>query len=101
MRSFTLETYAALASRSNLDIILRTVAMAAAVTVAAVILAFPLAFYMTFHASGRWRALIYLAVILPLWSSYLVRVYAWKLILAQEGILSWFINLLHLDGVFN
>lgn len=92
VRSFTLETYAALASRSNLDIILRTVAMAAAVTVAAVILAFPLAFYMTFHTSGRWRALLYLAVILPLWSSYLVRVYSWKLILAKEGILSWVVD---------
>ena len=92
VRSFTLETYAALASRSNLDIILRTVAMAAAVTVAAVIFAFPLAFYMTFHASGRWRALLYLAVILPLWSSYLVRVYSWKLILAKEGILSWVVD---------
>ncbi len=92
IRSFTLETYAALASRSNLDIILRTVAMAAAVTIAAVVLAFPLAFYMTFYASGRWRALIYLAVILPLWSSYLVRVYSWKLILAKEGILSWVVD---------
>ena len=42
---------------------------------------------------------LYIAVTLPLWSSYLVRVYAWKLILAKEGIISWFVNLLGLDGV--
>ena len=101
VRSFTLESYAALASRSNLDIILRTVAMAAAVTVAAVIFAFPLAFYMTFHASGRWRALLYLAVILPLWSSYIVRLYSWKLILAKEGVLSWVVEHTGLMGILD
>jgi putative spermidine/putrescine transport system permease protein len=101
IRSFTLETYAALFSRSNLDIILRTVAMAAAVTVAAVVLAFPLAFYMTFRASGRWRALLYLAVILPLWSSYLVRLYSWKLILAREGVVSWVVEHAGLMGILD
>ncbi|MEO8277307.1 MAG: ABC transporter permease [Thermoanaerobaculia bacterium] len=91
VRRLTFETYGQLASRANLDIVLRTAGMAAAVTLAAVLLAFPLAYYMTFRASGRWRAVLYLAVILPLWSSYLVRVYAWKLILAKEGILSWIV----------
>ena len=99
VRSFTLETYADLGSRSNLEIVLRTAAMAAAVTVAAVLVAFPLAFYMTFHASGRWRALLYLAIILPLWSSYLVRVYAWKLLLSKEGIVSWIAARAGLDGL--
>jgi putative spermidine/putrescine transport system permease protein len=42
-----------------------------------------------------------MAVTLPLWSSYLVRVYSWKLILAQEGVISWFARLLHLDGLLN
>jgi putative spermidine/putrescine transport system permease protein len=99
VRTFTLDTYVQLASRSNLDIVLRTAGMAAAVTVAAAILAFPLAYYMTFRASGPWRALLYLAVILPLWSSYLVRVYAWKLILAKEGILFWVLERTGLSGL--
>jgi putative spermidine/putrescine transport system permease protein len=99
VRSFTFETYAALASQSNFDIVLRTAGMAAAVTVAAAILALPLAYFMTFHATGRLRALLYLAVILPLWSSYLVRVYAWKLILAKEGIVSWFVARTGLGGL--
>ena len=58
--------------RANLDIILRTVLMAAAVTVAAAIVAFPIAYYAARYARGRWKALFYLGVMLPLWSSYLV-----------------------------
>ena len=45
---------------------------------------------------GKWKALFYLGVMLPLWSSYLVKVYAWKLILAKEGILTWLFAKLHL-----
>lgn len=86
---FTLSTYGELFTRSNFDIVLRTAAMATAVTLAAAVLAFPLAFFMTFRASQRARGWLYLAIVLPLWSSYLVRVYAWKLLLAKEGILSW------------
>jgi putative spermidine/putrescine transport system permease protein len=52
-------------------------------------LAFPLAFYMARHARGTHKALLYIAVMLPLWSSYLVRLYAWKLLLAKEGAISW------------
>ncbi len=92
----TLATYAELLSRANLDIILRTVAMAAAVTIAAAVVAFPVAYYAARYATGRWKAVFYLAVMLPLWSSYLVRVYAWKLILAKEGILTWLAAELHL-----
>ncbi|HBL30837.1 MAG TPA: spermidine/putrescine ABC transporter permease [Acidobacteria bacterium] len=98
VREPTLATWRALASRANLDIVLRTAGMATAVTLAAAVLAFPLAFYMAFRASRRVKALLYLAVMLPLWSSYLVRVYAWKLILAKEGILTWFLARLHLSG---
>ena len=88
--SSTLTTYARAASRpANLDIIFRTVVMAAAVTLAAAIIAFPIAYYAARYARGRWKAFFYLAVMLPLWSSYLVRVYAWKLILAKEGIITW------------
>ena len=64
--------------------------MAALVTLAAVPLAYPLAYYMARYASPRMKMLLYVVILLPLWSSYLVRVYAWKLILAKEGIISWF-----------
>jgi putative spermidine/putrescine transport system permease protein len=89
VRSVSLRTYGELFTASNLDIIRRTVAMAVAVTVACAVLAFPIAYYMARHAGPRIKALFYLAVMLPLWSSYLVKVYAWKLILAKEGIISW------------
>jgi putative spermidine/putrescine transport system permease protein len=88
-REFTLRTYAELLHPANFDIILRTVLMAASVTVASAIVAFPIAYYAARYARGRMKAFFYLAVMLPLWSSYLVKVYAWKLILAKEGILNW------------
>ena len=97
----TLATYAELLSRANLDIILRTVLMAASVTIAAGIIAFPIAYYAARYASGRWKAFFYLGIMLPLWSSYLVRVYAWKLILAKEGILTWVAAELHLTWLLN
>lgn len=101
VRQFTLRTYANLMTRANLDIVLRTAGMASAVTLSTALLAFPLAYYMARYASKRTKGFLYLAVLLPLWSSYLVRVYAWKLILAKEGILSWFILQTHLDWLLN
>ncbi|HBD90811.1 MAG TPA: spermidine/putrescine ABC transporter permease [Gemmobacter sp.] len=86
---FTLKTYAELFRAQNLDIILRTVLMAGAVTLGCAVIAFPIAYFAARFARGRWKALFYLGVMLPLWSSYLVKVYAWKLILAKEGILTW------------
>jgi putative spermidine/putrescine transport system permease protein len=86
---FTLKTYGELLLPSNFDVIVRTVTMAAAVTLASVVVAFPIAFYAARYAKGRWKAVFYLGVMLPLWSSYLVKVYAWKLILAKEGIVTW------------
>ncbi|MGB5559010.1 MAG: ABC transporter permease, partial [Paracoccaceae bacterium] len=74
---------------SNFDIILRTVSMAAAVTLASALIGFPIAYFAARYAKGRWKAAFYLGVMLPLWSSYLVKVYAWKLILAKEGIITW------------
>jgi len=99
VRRFTLATYADLFTRANMDIVLRTAGMAAAVTLTTAVLAFPLAYYMARYASPRLKPYLYLAVLLPLWSSYLVRVYAWKLILAKEGILSWLVTQLNLDGL--
>ncbi len=101
VREFTLATYAELFTPANLDVTLRTSGMAAAVTLAAALLAFPLAYYMARYATGRTKAFLYLAVLLPLWSSYLIRVYAWKLILAKEGIISWFVVRLGLQGVLD
>jgi putative spermidine/putrescine transport system permease protein len=89
VREFSLATYRQLATAANLDIVARTTLMAAAVTVAAAALALPLAYYMVRYAGLRLKAALYLAVMLPLWSSYLVRVYSWKLILAKEGIVTW------------
>lgn len=86
---FTLKTYGELLLPQNFDILLRTVTMAGAVTLASAILAFPIAFYAARYAKGRWKAVFYLGIMLPLWSSYLVKVYAWKLILAKEGIITW------------
>jgi putative spermidine/putrescine transport system permease protein len=97
VRQFTLRTYLQLFSPTNLGIFGRTAGMAMAVTIADVIIAFPLAYYIARYASPRLKTYLYIAVTLPLWSSYLVRVYAWKLILAKEGIISWFFNLLGLQ----
>jgi len=98
---FTLKTYGDLFRISNLYIILRTLVMAAAVTLASAVLAFPVAYYAARHAKGRWKAAFYLGVMLPLWSSYLVKVYAWKLILAKEGIISWAAEATHTSGLVN
>ena len=89
VEEFTLKTYAELLRPSNFDIILRTLLMSAAVTLGAAIIAFPIAYFAARYARGRWKAVFYLGILLPLWSSYLVKVYAWKLILAREGILTW------------
>ncbi len=88
----TLKTYGELLKPSNFDIILRTFLMAGIVTIASAILAFPIAYYAARYAKGRWKALFYLGVMLPLWSSYLVKLYAWKLILAKEGIVTWLLD---------
>ena len=88
-RELTLATYAELFRAQNLDIIFRTLLMAASVTLASAVIAFPIAYYAARYAKGAMKAACYLGIMLPLWSSYLVKVYAWKLILAKEGILTW------------
>ena len=100
-REFTLKTYAELFRPANFDIILRTVLMAASVTLAAAVVAFPIAYYAARYARGRTKAFFYLAVMLPLWSSYLVKVYAWKLILAKEGILKWAVEGVGASAILN
>jgi putative spermidine/putrescine transport system permease protein len=99
VRELSLDTYRDLLTRAHLEIVLRTVLMAASVTVAAAVISFPLAFYATHFAPTRLKPLLYLLVLLPLWSSYIIRVYSWKLILAKEGVISWLIAQLGLTGV--
>lgn len=101
VREFTLSTYARIFEPANLEILSRTTVMAAAVTIVDALIAFPLAYFIARYASPKLKTWLIIAVTIPLWSSYLVRVYAWKLILAKEGILSWFINLLGLSGVLD
>jgi putative spermidine/putrescine transport system permease protein len=92
----TLSTIKQLFQPANYDVIFRTVVMAACVTIASAIIAYPLSYFAARYAKGRWKAVFYLLVMLPLWSSYLVKVYSWKLILAKEGIVSWIVGKLHL-----
>jgi putative spermidine/putrescine transport system permease protein len=80
-------------------IALRTTGIAAAVTVTDAILAFPFAFYAARLAPRRLQTALFVAVLIPLWTSYLVRVYAWRLILAKDGILNWFLDHIGLGSV--
>ena len=79
-------------------IALRTVGIAAAVTVTDAVLAFPIAFYMAKVAPPRTRNVLAVAVLMPLWASYLVKVYAWRIILQEDGILNWALEPLGLHG---
>jgi spermidine/putrescine transport system permease protein len=76
-------------------VFLRTMRIAASVTVCSLLLGYPLAYYLSFHAGAR-KELLYQLVIVPLWVSYLVRGYAWKTILGSEGVLNGFLQYLHL-----
>jgi putative spermidine/putrescine transport system permease protein len=96
-----LQTYAELFTSANIGIITRTVVMAALVTVICGAIAFPLAYYMARYTTTHSKAIFYIAVMLPLWSNYLVRVYSWKLILAKEGVITWLFNLVGLGGVLD
>ena len=79
-------------------VIFRTIGIAAAVTATTAAVAFPFAYFMARIASPRLRTLLFVIVLLPLWSSYLVRVYAWKVILAHDGILNWSLGKIGLPG---
>jgi putative spermidine/putrescine transport system permease protein len=92
--TWTLANYRLIFSSGQpyLNIAKLTVEIAAAVTLTDVLLALPLAFFMARLASGRTRALLFVMVLLPLWSSYLVRIYAWTTILAHDGAINWALN---------
>jgi putative spermidine/putrescine transport system permease protein len=99
VHSWTLANFRQLLSGTYLTIIGRTVGMAALVTVTDAILALPFAYYMARVASQRGRQLLFTAVLLPLWASYIARVYAWIVILQKGGTLSWFFSKLGLGPV--
>jgi putative spermidine/putrescine transport system permease protein len=80
------------------DIVKRTVLIAALVTVTDAVLAFPIAFYMAKVASRRGKAILVVAVLLPLWSSYLVKVYSWRTMLSAGGVINWALAPLGLTG---
>ncbi|WP_224247979.1 ABC transporter permease [Hyalangium gracile] len=90
--------YTALLDDANADIVLRTVGMAAAVTVASAVVAFPIAYYVARYTEGLRKGLFYVAIMLPMWASYIVKAYAWTVILTKGGILYWFIGKLGLTG---
>jgi putative spermidine/putrescine transport system permease protein len=97
--SWTLANFNQLFTGTYLSIIARTLEMAALVTITDAVIALPFAYYMARVASPRWRRRLFTAVLLPLWASYLARVYAWIVILQKGGTLSWGFQKLGLGSV--
>jgi putative spermidine/putrescine transport system permease protein len=99
VHTFTLDNFRTLWERDVYrNVAWRTVRMAAMVTVADAVLAFPIAYYMARVASPRTRGILIVAVVMPLWASYLVKAYAWRTMLAHEGALNWALAPLGLAG---
>ena len=97
--SLTAANYLALFDAANLDIVIRTVAMAIAVSIACAAIGFPIAYYMARYARGGLRAALYIGVMLPMWASYIVKAYAWTMILSKGGVIYWLADGLGLRGV--
>jgi putative spermidine/putrescine transport system permease protein len=99
VRTFTLDNFRTLFERDVYrEVAWRTISMAALVTIADAVLAFPIAYYMARVASPRVRNLLVVAVVMPLWASYLVKAYAWRTMLANGGILDWLLEPFGLSG---
>ncbi len=98
-KTFTLSNYEDVVSSDVYrDVTVRTILIAAAVTVTDIALAFPIAFYMAKVASSRMQAFLVVAVLIPLWSGYLVKAFAWRGILSQEGVLNWLLDPIGVEG---
>ena len=96
LHQWNLQNYQKLVSSPlYIDVLLRTMRIAGSVTLCSLLLGYPLAYYLSFHAGQR-KELLYQLVIVPLWVSYLVRGYAWKTILGSDGVLNGFLQYLHL-----
>jgi spermidine/putrescine transport system permease protein len=96
LHQWNLHNYAKLFQNAvYLEVLFRSMRIAAGVTVLSLLLGYPLAYYMSFYASVR-KDVLYQLVIVPLWVSYLVRGYAWKTILGSQGVLNGFLQYLHI-----
>ncbi|MEV0318447.1 ABC transporter permease [Streptomyces sp. NPDC050658] len=99
VKSWTADNFKALLTTDVYRrVALRSVAVALGVTLLCVVIAFPVAFYTARVARPRWRPLLVVAILTPLWASYLVKAYAWRLMLAQGGPLDWALGPLGLSG---
>jgi len=95
----TLDNYVEIATEPIYRTIgVRTVLMASIVTLTTIVLAFPIAFYMAKIASARTRGVLVVSILLPLWSGYLVKVYAWRIILGETGVLNGILGPFGLRG---
>lgn len=101
LHTLTLKNYANIFAAANFDIVLRTLAMATAVTIAAAAISFPIAYYMARYATPTMKGFFYIGVMLPMWASYIVKAYSWTVILAKGGIFYWLLGKLHLAAAMD
>jgi putative spermidine/putrescine transport system permease protein len=98
-KGFSLDNYQELLdSAVYKDVAIRTIGIAAAATVTDAILAFPIAFYMAKVAGPRVKGAMVVAILMPLWSFYLVKVYAWQTMLASGGVVNWALDPFGVSG---
>ena len=98
-KGFTFDNYQELLDQSVYkDVAVRTIGIAAAATITDALLAFPIAFYMAKVASPRMKGVLVVAILMPLWSFYLVKVYAWQTMLSSGGVINWALDPIGLNG---
>jgi putative spermidine/putrescine transport system permease protein len=97
----TFDNFRNLVNPTNLDIVLRTLGMAIAVTLGTVLIGFPMAYYMAHYATPREKGFFYIGVMLPMWASYIVKAYAWTVLLAQGGVIYWTLEQLQLTPLLS
>jgi putative spermidine/putrescine transport system permease protein len=98
VREFTLDNFKTLLTTEVYrTVTIRTVTMALLVTLTCIVLAYPIAYYMARVASARVRGIMVVAVVMPLWASYLIKAYSWRLILADQGVVDWLLKPLGLS----
>jgi putative spermidine/putrescine transport system permease protein len=101
VKEFTPDNFANLLVPANMDIVLRTLGMAVAVTLGTVLIGFPMAYYMAHYAGPAEKGFFYVGVMLPMWASYIVKAYAWTVLLAQGGVIYWVIEALGLQSALH
>ncbi len=94
----TTDNFSNLLVPANLDIVLRTLTMAIAVTLGSVLIGFPMAYYMAHYATPAEKGVFFVGVMLPMWASYIVKAYAWTVLLAKGGVMYWTLEHLGLMG---